>query len=423
MHRHKASVITVVYALAALALGCADATAAGTGGVNAPGQVDKPYLVLVSLDGFGPAFRDLAETPALDRLEREGIAADAMQPVFPSLTFPNHYSIATGLYPAEHGIVNNRFPSRDRGRWYRLDDREAVQDGQWYGGEPIWVRAEKSGMVAAAFYFVGTEAAVAGVRPSHYRLFDADVPGEARVDEALRWLALPSDARPHVITLYFEDVDSASHDHGTDSAEARAAVARVDGYLARLLAGLEAQGLDDETYVVVVSDHGQANYVADDVFVLDEYVDLDGFDIVEGGSYAMLYADTAEADRLERLVGRINAAWDSGRAYLRSEVPSAWRVGDDPRYPDVIIQPDVGSAVLSSRELESQLKPADHGWPPEAPSMHAFFVAVGPGLPAGQPVGMIRSTDVYPLMLRMLDLEAPEGFEAAPSALDSYPEH
>ena len=203
------------------------ARADGSGGVNDPRHLDKPYLILISLDGFGAGARHLARTPTLDRMVDEGISAESMQPVFPSMTFPNHYAIATGLHPADHGIVHNRFPSWDRNDWYMLSDRDAVGDGRWYGGEPIWVRAENSGMVSAAFYFVGTEADVGGVRPSHYRLFDADVPGKARVDQALDWLALPENERPHVITLYFEDVDSASHVHGVDSREARAAIRRV----------------------------------------------------------------------------------------------------------------------------------------------------------------------------------------------------
>ena len=141
---------------------CSTAFAAGSGGTNAPGQRDKPYLILVSIDGFRWDYQALYDTPTLDRIATSGVRADAMIPVFPTLTFPNHYSIATGLYPANHRLIGNKFPSKDRRRMYSLSDREAVQDGSWYGGNPVWVEAENAGLVTAAYYFVGTEAPVNG---------------------------------------------------------------------------------------------------------------------------------------------------------------------------------------------------------------------------------------------------------------------
>ncbi len=172
---------------------------------------DAPYLILVLIDGFGWDFRQQADTPALDEIAARGVSAQALRPVFPTTTFPNHYSIATGLYPYEHGIVGNSFPNDARTAWYRLSDREAVQDGAWYRGEPIWVTAEKAGLKSAAYYFVGTEAPIAGVLPTYWRSFDADVPGGERVAQVLRWLQLPARHRPHLVTLYFEDVDDAAH--------------------------------------------------------------------------------------------------------------------------------------------------------------------------------------------------------------------
>ena len=119
---------------------------------------DAPALVLVSIDGFRWDFDRFAETPTLDRMARSGLKARALQPAYPTLTFPNHYSIATGLLPQHHGIVANSFPDATRKRWYRMSDRAAVQDGRWYAGEPVWVTAEKQGLRSAAYYFVGTEA-------------------------------------------------------------------------------------------------------------------------------------------------------------------------------------------------------------------------------------------------------------------------
>jgi predicted AlkP superfamily pyrophosphatase or phosphodiesterase len=199
----------------------------GTNGRNAAAPANNPYLILVSIDGFSPDYLSLYPTPALDRIAAAGVRAESLRPVFPSLTFPNHYSIATGLYPSEHGIVSNRFPDETRRSWYKLSDRDSVEDGRWYGGEPIWVTAEKHGLVSAAYYFVGTEAAIQGVRPSHWNSFDASVPGDERVARVVEWLQWPEDRRPHMITLYFEHVDTAGHEFGRGSPELARAVGAV----------------------------------------------------------------------------------------------------------------------------------------------------------------------------------------------------
>ena len=221
----------------------------GSGERNAPGTEDSPYLVLISIDGFSWDYLSIYPTPALDRIAAAGVRAESMRPVFPSLTFPNHYSIATGLYPAEHGIVHNHFPDDARENWYHLWDRDSVEDSSWYGGEPIWVTAEKHGLVSAAYYFVGTEAAIQGVPPSHWHSFDASVPGSDRVAQVVDWLQWPGDRRPRLITLYFEHVDTAGHDFGPGSPEVADAVAEVDANIGRLLDAID--GLDGADTLIV----------------------------------------------------------------------------------------------------------------------------------------------------------------------------
>ncbi len=369
---------------------------------------EAPYLVLVSIDGFRHDYPDLYPTPALARIAAAGVRAASLRPVWPTLTFPNHYSIATGLYPAEHGIVGNRFPAADRESWYEYKDRTTVQDGRWYGGEPIWVAAERAGLPAAAYYFVGTEAPVGGVSPSDWRAFDDGVPGEARVAQALDWLARPDETRPHVVTLYFEHVDVASHRHGPGSAEAAAAVATVDGWLGELLDGIARLPVARQTYVVVVSDHGQLPTRLDEPsFVIEEVANLDGVQVVNHGSLAMLFLDPAERERAAGLRDAINARWEHGRAWLRDEAPAAWHVAGSPRMPDLLVQADPGYTVVSRAGGEVKLTAGDHGWAPETAGMHGVFLACGPGLPAGRRLPAIGAVDVYPLLLDMLGL--PDG--------------
>ena len=155
----------------------------------------------------------------------------------------------------------NDFPDPSRGKWYSLKNRESVEDRWFYAGEPIWVTAETQGMVAASFFFVGTEAPIKGVSPTHWRSYDKGISGQARVDQVLAWLAEPEERRPHLYTLYFEDVDDNSHWRGPDSAENFEAISRVDGYLGRLLSGLEKLPHAEQVNIILVSDHGQAEYL------------------------------------------------------------------------------------------------------------------------------------------------------------------
>lgn len=386
--------------------------------VNAPGQVDKPYLVLVSIDGFRWDFADQYETPAIDRLAAGGLRAESLQPVFPTLTFPNHYSIATGSLPFRHGIVANRFPSSDRQRWYWYKDRSAVQDGNWYTLDPIWVTAEKHGMLSAAFYFVGTEADVGGIHPTHWRAFDSEVNGEVRVRQVLDWLAKPPEVRPHMITLYFEDVDDYGHWNGPDSAENIEAIRQVDHQLGMLLDGIDRLPHGGEVYVLLVSDHGMGNYdPAIPPLVLDQFIDLDGIRAVEGGPYVFLHFDQADPQRAARIRDEINSRWTCGQALLPADAPAHWAVGESPPYPDVIVLARAGCGVISSADMAHKITPGDHGWPLESPEMKGIFYAMGPRIPPGAKIGTINVTDIYPLMLEILGLPAPGPFDGNPELL------
>lgn len=390
----------------------------GSGGVNAADKQHLPYIVLVSFDGFRADYQDRFATTAMDRLAAAGVRAQSLVPVFPSVTFPNHYSIATGLYPSNHGIVANAFPARDRQRFYSLNDPASVGDGSWYGGEPVWVAAERSGLVTAAFFFVGTEAEIAGIRPTYWRQFDASIPGDNRVEQALDWLNMPADTRPHLITLYFEDTDSVGHQFGTDSAQLELAVGRVDRYLGLLLDGIDRLPFAQQVYVVLVSDHGMSNLpVQSNVLILSDFVDLTGITVIGTGSYAFLYFDQDDAQRETQIRDTINGVWSEGKAWLRDEAPASWNVTTGSRYPNVIVQADAQSTVVATPDRLAQLPAALHGWDPQVQDMHGIFLASGPRLPAGVSVARASVVDVYPLMLDILEIPLQAPIDGDPMAL------
>ena len=390
--------------------------AGGSGGVNAPQQLTKPYVVLISIDGFRWDYPDLFELPALKGIISRGFRAERLVPVFPTLTFPNHYSIATGLYPDRHGLVGNRFPVPEHGLWYALGDRTTVENGRLYHGTPLWVLAEQQGMVSAAYFFVGTEADIQGIRPSHWRSYSKEVPGDARVDQVLSWLGEAPSTRPHFITLYFEEVDDHSHWSGVGSREAVAAMHRVDGYLDRLVKGLQDLPHGNEVYLILVSDHGQAPYIdRSEAFILEDHIDLKGIRTVGEGSYCFLYFSEQERERISLVQQIIQARWAQGDAMRPSETPAHWRIGSNDRWPDLILSPRPGHAVARTRERAERLSAGAHGWSPDDPSMHGIAIGMGPGLRADHRLGPLESVDIFPLIAQLLGLESPKG-------LDSHPE-
>jgi len=282
-----------------------------------------------------------------------------------------------------------------------------VEDGSWYGGTPLWVNAEQNGMVAASYFFVGSEADIQGVRPSYYFPYQGSTPNETRVRQVLDWLGQPPATRPHLVTLYFEDVDDNTHWYGPGSQESRAAILRVDEQVGQLLRGIEALPHGDQVYVFLVSDHGVAAYDEDRApLVLDEIVDLSGSRAVEGGPYVFLWFDPGQAYRARPMRDRINEAWDCGRALLPADAPRAWGVSEGGRFPGLIIQADAGCGVSTTSGARGKFTPGDHGWPPEMPEMKGAFYASGPRIPAGLRLGTVQATDIHALMMAVLELPA-----------------
>ena len=385
---------------------------AGSGGTNSAGQRDKPYVILVSLDGFKAEYLDRFELPSLRRVMERGARAKAMVPVFPSLTFPNHYSLVTGLHPGRHGIVSNRFYDPRLERSYAYTDPKAVADGAWYGGEPIWVTAEKQGMVSACFFWPGSEAAIQGVRPTFWNRYDGKISNAARVKTVIDWLQLPLERRPHMITLYFSELDSASHDAFLESDAVERAAGSLDTAIGQLLDGIDALPIRDQVYLVITSDHGMVNTSDAQTIRLDSLLDASDMADIEasfGGPVASLHVK-GEAARARTLVQRINARLARGTAYLRTEMPARFEYHRDPRAGDVVVVMDESWLLQTSRSSSRSKDPQEdfwgqHGWDNAYPSMRAMFLMMGPGIRQGVLVDEVNNVDVYPLLTELLGLQ------------------
>ena len=359
---------------------------------------------LVSLDGFRYDYAKKYEAKHLLALARAGASApDGMIPSYPSVTFPNHYTLVTGLYPEHHGIVAMNFYDPMRKQKYAYNDPASVTDGSWYGGTPLWSLAEKQGMRSACFFWPGSEAEIAGERPSFYLKYDDGFPDEKRVDQVLAWLALPEAQRPHFITLYYPNVDHAGHKFGPDAAETREAVRHVDALVGELSLRLKKTHLPVD--LIVVSDHGmeteKGNWVD-----LDKFADLKDFTT----SGSLLYGPSEAAT--EQVYQQLKSASGDFKVYRRAHVPAVLDYNQSAREGDPIVVPTGPYAIRAHGPADpaKDFPPnkGSHGFDPrEMPTMRAIFYAEGPDIRKGATLRPFENVNLYPFIAQLLQLDAP----------------
>jgi len=372
-------------------------------GPNAAAQLSKHYVVLVSLDGFRYDYAKKYGAKHLLAIAAKGASVpEGMIPSYPSLTFPNHYTLVTGLYPEHHGIVGNQFYDPARKERYSYTDPKTNADGSWYGGTPLWSLAEKEGMRSACFFWPGSEAEIAGERPSYYLHYDAKFPDEKRIDQVVTWLKLPPEERPHFITLYYADVDHAGHTFGPDSSQTAEAVKHVDALMGTLETDLKALHLPVD--LIIVSDHGMEK-IEGGWIDLDSYAPLDGFTAV-GDS---LYAPSEQAANFA--YQKLKAADGAFMVYRRNNVPAELHFSSNPREGDPVIVARGPFAIRVKAPTDREDRAptvGNHGFDPYMmPNMKAVFYAEGPDIRAGVVLKPFENVNVYPLIVKILGLESP----------------
>jgi predicted AlkP superfamily pyrophosphatase or phosphodiesterase len=363
-------------------------------------------VILISIDSFHPDYLDRGLTPTLQALADEGVRARWMTPSFPSKTFPNHYSIVTGLVPDHHGIVDNNMIDAELGR-FTLQNRDAVGDGRWWQGEPIWVTAQRQNLRTATLFWPGSEAAIGGVRPDDWSAFDAALGLDARIDRVLGWLDRSPRRRPHFITLYFEQVDASGHLHGPDSPQIEAAMVAVDNALKRLVDGLDARGLRDKVNLVIVSDHGMAELDEDKVIVIEDVVDSSWVEIVSLSEIPSFNPKPGhDADAAAALL----APLDGMTCHRKADLPPDWNYGSHARVPAYVCLLEEGWRIRRRESFNPwqavNVNKGAHGYDPQSPSMRALFVANGPAFKTGLLVEPLQNIHVYPLLAHLLGITA-----------------
>jgi predicted AlkP superfamily pyrophosphatase or phosphodiesterase len=370
-----------------------------------PNAGTNRILILISLDAFRSDYLQKFNPPNLNRLAKEGVHAEKLIPAFPSMTFPNHHTIATGLWPEHHGIIHNDFYDPVFKEKFGIVNNPGPTDGKWWGGQPIWVTAVKQGRKADCVYWPGSAAEIDGRRPTEYKPLDLKAEPEAVTDAGLAWLAQPPDKRPDLLVLYYYHVDHIGHDFGPDSAEMPPTVKKVDDAIGKLVEGVHQLKLDDVANLVIVSDHGMVGVSTSRMIALSDYVDPEKVQVDFSGAVAGLRPLEGDAESLyKKFAGKENHF----KVYRREETPAEYHFRDNRRIPPVILVAD-DAWYLSRRSITDQsrrgFKAATHGYDPNLASMGATFIAWGPAFRRHKTIKPVQNVHVYNLLCATLGLE------------------
>jgi predicted AlkP superfamily pyrophosphatase or phosphodiesterase len=379
-----------------------------------PGTADgQQTVVLVSIDGLRYDYLDHYPSPNLHRLMAHGVRAPLVSD-FPTKTFPNHYAIVTGLWPAHHGVVDNTMYDPNLDAVFQITDSAAQVDPRWWGGEPLWVTAERQGRIAAAFFWPGSEAPIQGVRPHYWRHYDSRVPNAVRVHQVLDWLALPAGRRPDFVTLYFSDVDHAGHSFGPESPAVAAALLRVDSAVGLLMDGLAARNAP--VNIIVVSDHGMSPISPDSVIALDAYLNLAWLARTTGGNPVLGLWPRGGLE--DSVYAALRGKHPHLTVWRRAETPERFHYRDNPRIPPILAAADAGWSVTLRRgdivEAARRFRGGAHGYDDTLSVMRAVFLAAGPAFRRGYVAPAFRNIHIYDLIAGILALR--------PAANDGSPD-
>ena len=361
--------------------------------------------VILSLDGFRWDYPDKAYTPSLNRIAKEGVKAVSLIPSFPSKTFPNHYTIATGLVPDHNGLVNNAFYDPSIQKSFSIGNTSERFNPVFYGGEPIWITAQKQGLHTASFFWVGTDVAILGKHPDIWKPYDESIPFIQRIDTIIKWLSLPKEQRPRLVMAYYHEPDGVGHNFGPDDARTLTMIHEIDSLVGILYNRLKQLPDGKSINFIVLADHGMGNISSGRNIVLRDYIPETWPVRIEGGTPNFnLYADGAWVDSAYRALRKAPHL----KVWKPSEVPAYLSYGKNPRVGNIIVVADSAWAVTvqKPRKVSSG---GTHGYDIHNTDMHAIFYAAGPAFKENYVHPSFQNIHIYPLLAYLL------GIKPAPS--------
>lgn len=372
----------------------------------------KPYVILVSFDGFRWDYVNRDITPNIQKIIEDGVYAKSLRTAFPSKTFPNHYSIITGMYTETHGIISNNFRDPQTGDWYSMgDDKGSKNDSKWYIGEAFWETAEKNGITSASYFWPGSTLKDTSRRPTYSKNYNRTTPYRARIDSLIKWLQYPKDKRPYFSSIYFEDTDDYGHYYGPNSVEINTAIKRCDSLVAYLDDGLTQIGMKDSVNIILSSDHGMTDISKERTINIEEM--LDGLDYYVSDNGPFMLIQPSENDR-EKIKSILESNQNHYKFYLRENVPVHYHFSKSKRIPDFVLIADLGWFLASKKDIakwDNYSGAATHGYDNNEIDMHGIFIASGPAFKENYKTGTVWNIDIYPLLCAIYKIQPNENID------------
>lgn len=392
---YLSSTITFFLSLVYLLVGC-KTTQLSTTKTN---DQNDSYVVVLSMDGFRADYVTKTSTPNLDAMAKEGVSG-ALRPSYPSLTFPNHYAMATGLFPDHHGLVANEFWDTKAGH-YRIGDRKAVENPVFYKGEPIWNTAKRQGIKSASYFWVGSETPVNGLQPEIWKKYDASVAYETRADSVIKWLSLPHNKRPHLIMWYIDEPDHTGHAKGPNSPITWAVARRCDSLVGYFRTQLAKLPIKEKVDFIVVSDHGMADYYKEKAVNITDYIPEEWIEHATQGPAVMVYIKKGYKEKAYQKLQDMPHC----KVFKKENFPKRLHYGSSDRIGDIVIMADLGTYIYSKKG-QTQNDGGAHGYDNALPEMYAVFRAVGPHFKKGQVIkDPIANVNIYPMICDLLNIK------------------
>tara|TARA_B110000438_G_scaffold298604_1_gene347161 strand:- start:1382 stop:2623 length:1242 start_codon:yes stop_codon:yes gene_type:complete len=379
----------------------------------------RPYVLVVSFDGFRHDYLERVQTPNFDKLKLDGVSAESLISVFPSFTFPNHYSIATGTYAGTHGLIANSFYRKDFDESYSMQTKNTVIDGKWYGAEPVWVTAERQGINAATFFWVGSEAEINGLRPSIYESYDNSVPFSLRVDTIFDWFSLPYENRPQLCMLYFNEPDHLGHVYGPESTQVDSSIIEMDSLLRLIIDRINSSSIKDSLNLIIVSDHGMTTISKDKFIYLDKYVrGIHDLRVDGSGPISQLFLPPTEPSRNKSIFRQLKHI-PNMQVYLKEDIPHDFRIINE-NTGDFLLVADEGWSIFKNKKTSVDFNPIGmHGYDPSLKSMQSIFMAYGPEIKSNVQINSFENIHIYPLLCKLLGIEPSTESEGKLHVLES----
>ena len=362
----------------------------------------KPYVILISYDGFRWDYLNRGLSPNLENIRNNGVSAISLRSAFPTKTFPNHQSIITGMYIENHGIISNNFNDPWDKMPYGMKDTASIRDSRWYLGEAFWETAERNNIKTASYFWPGSEQHLSYSRPTYFEYYDHNQKYKQKIGGIIDWLKLPQEKRPHFLTLYFHETDTYGHTFGPISEETNNAIKYLDEAAGYLFNQLKDINLVDSVDVIFVSDHGMTEISKDKMVNIENLIKDYNCSFNDDGPF--MQVEPPVNKRLE-VYNVLKKNENHYKVYLKEEMPDYYHYSKNPFISSIILVADLGWSLVTTKNTSWLLKAkGNHGYDNNQMDMHGIFLAIGPDFKHNYRTGTLWNIDIYPLLCKIFNI-------------------